>query len=105
MCDYEEFLFACGCSTFRLKSYCHFARNDPNHQCFGVKKLRDTWDQASDCEACSQRKTNDQWARSQGFGGGAYASTGSSAAGELPPPKTVFSCLSISFLFLFWNRA
>jgi len=62
-------------------------------------------DQASDCEACSQRKTNDQWARSQGFGGGAYASTGSSAAGELPPPKTVFSCLSISFLFLFWNRA
>lgn len=81
MCDYEEFLFACGCSTFRLKSYCHFARNDPNHQCFGVKKLRDTWDQASDCEACSQRKTNDQWARAQGFGGGAYASTGASTAG------------------------
>ncbi|KAK1771205.1 hypothetical protein QBC33DRAFT_236543 [Phialemonium atrogriseum] len=68
MCDYEEFLFACGCSTIRLKSYCHFARNDPNHQCFGVKKLRNSWEQVKDCEACSQQKTRGQWGTVQGFG-------------------------------------
>ncbi|KAL2758640.1 hypothetical protein ACRALDRAFT_207778 [Sodiomyces alcalophilus JCM 7366] len=32
MCDWEEFLFTCSHSTVRLKAYCHFARNDPNHQ-------------------------------------------------------------------------
>ncbi|KAH8912009.1 hypothetical protein BR93DRAFT_963221 [Coniochaeta sp. PMI_546] len=52
MCDMEEFLFTCGHNTFRLKSYCHFARNDPNHQCFGVKVLRATWRQTNQCELC-----------------------------------------------------
>ncbi|RTE72530.1 hypothetical protein BHE90_013050 [Fusarium euwallaceae] len=47
MCDWEEFLFLCNHSTLRLKSYCHFARNDPNHQCFGVKVLRNSWRQGS----------------------------------------------------------
>lgn len=81
MCDYEEFLFACGCSTFRLKSYCHFARNDPNHQCFGVKKLRDSWDQATDCEACTQRKMSSQFgAATVSFGSGSYGSSGTASS-------------------------
>ncbi|EGO60337.1 hypothetical protein NEUTE1DRAFT_75300 [Neurospora tetrasperma FGSC 2508] len=29
MCDFDEFVFTCGHSTFRLKAYCHRARNDP----------------------------------------------------------------------------
>ncbi|KAH9900143.1 hypothetical protein F4778DRAFT_782257 [Xylariomycetidae sp. FL2044] len=53
MCDWEEFLFVCRHSTLRLKSYCHFARNDPNHQCLGVKKLRDSWYQDNQlCDDC-----------------------------------------------------
>ncbi|KAH6609588.1 hypothetical protein Trco_002934 [Trichoderma cornu-damae] len=45
MCDWEEFLFTCNHSQVRLKSYCHFARNDPNHGCLGVKVLRNSWRQ------------------------------------------------------------
>jgi hypothetical protein len=70
MCDYEEFLFDCGHSQQRLKSYCHFARNDPNHQCFGVKKLRDVWEQQTVCDACAM-----QWA----------AQSGIQRAGEMTP--------------------
>ncbi|POR39159.1 Uncharacterized protein TPAR_00631 [Tolypocladium paradoxum] len=53
MCDWEEFLFICNHSVFRLKSYCHFARNDPYHQCFGVKVLRNSWQQGVLCEKCA----------------------------------------------------
>ncbi|GKT50358.1 uncharacterized protein ColSpa_10539 [Colletotrichum spaethianum] len=52
MCDWEEFLFTCNHSIVRLKSYCHFARNDPNHQCFGVKVLRNSWQQSVPCNNC-----------------------------------------------------
>ncbi|KAK2038100.1 hypothetical protein LZ31DRAFT_139336 [Colletotrichum somersetense] len=52
MCDWEEFLFTCNHSIVRLKSYCHFARNDPNHQCFGVKVLRNSWRQNVPCDNC-----------------------------------------------------
>ncbi|KAI0601240.1 hypothetical protein F4775DRAFT_589454 [Biscogniauxia sp. FL1348] len=56
MCDWEEFLFVCNHSTLRLKSYCHFARNDPNHQCFGVKMLRNSWFQDGQlCDACLEK--------------------------------------------------
>lgn len=54
MCDYEEFRFECGDSDVRLKSHCHFARNDPNHQCFSVKVLRKTWLQENQiCDKCT----------------------------------------------------
>ncbi|KAI0425952.1 hypothetical protein F5Y09DRAFT_346176 [Xylaria sp. FL1042] len=43
MCDFEEFVFICNHSVTRLKSHCHFARNDPNHQCFSVKVLRSSY--------------------------------------------------------------
>ncbi|KAK7454204.1 hypothetical protein CaCOL14_005670 [Colletotrichum acutatum] len=52
MCDWEEFLFTCHHSVLRLKSYCHFARNDPGHQCFGVKVLRNSWQQSVPCDNC-----------------------------------------------------
>lgn len=52
MCDWEEFLFPCGHSILRLKSYCHFARNDPNNECYGVKVLRNSWRQSSVCDKC-----------------------------------------------------
>ncbi|KAK7923198.1 hypothetical protein PG985_007269 [Apiospora marii] len=54
MCDYEEFLFDCEHSVVRLKSYCHFARNDPNHECLGVKVLRNSWRQHGQlCDGCA----------------------------------------------------
>ncbi|RDA83558.1 hypothetical protein CP532_5354 [Ophiocordyceps camponoti-leonardi (nom. inval.)] len=52
MCDFEEFLFTCNHSAFRLKSFCHFARNDPYHQCYGVKVLRNSWQQGKLCDDC-----------------------------------------------------
>jgi hypothetical protein len=61
MCDFEEFAFTCGHSQFRLKSYCHFARNEPNHQCLGVKKLRHIWDQGDWCQDCIAKMQADQW--------------------------------------------
>jgi hypothetical protein len=70
MCDLEEFLFSCGHNTFRLKAYCHFARNDPNHQCFGVKQLRDSWAQVYECETCrlhhQQQATRASYGHHQG---------------------------------------
>ncbi|RYC61083.1 hypothetical protein CHU98_g5111 [Xylaria longipes] len=53
MCDFEEFVFECQHSVVKLKSHCHFARNDPNHQCFGVKMLRESWRQDGQlCDNC-----------------------------------------------------
>ncbi|KAK4122320.1 hypothetical protein N657DRAFT_536962, partial [Parathielavia appendiculata] len=54
MCDFDEFIFTCGHSVFRLKCYCHYARNHPFHQCRRVKKLRSCWDQGRDCDACAE---------------------------------------------------
>ncbi|OAA68238.1 hypothetical protein SPI_00433 [Niveomyces insectorum RCEF 264] len=56
MCEFEEFLFNCECSKIRLKSYCHAARNDPNHQCFRVKILRNVWEQGRDCDECIAKR-------------------------------------------------
>lgn len=53
MCDWEEFIFGCSCSYTKRKNYCHFARNDPNHQCFGVQVLKKVWDVPEACEKCS----------------------------------------------------
>jgi hypothetical protein len=69
MCDLEEFLFSCGHNTFRLKSYCHFARNDPNHQCFGVKQLRDSWTQVYECESCRMHHQEQRQASVSAYAG------------------------------------
>lgn len=55
MCDWEEFIFGCSCSYTKRKNYCHFARNDPNHQCFGVQVLKKVWDVPEVCDKCSQK--------------------------------------------------
>ena len=36
MCQYEGITYACTHSKLRIWKHCHFARNDPNHQCFGA---------------------------------------------------------------------
>lgn len=71
MCDFEEFIFTCGHSVFRLKNYCHQARNHPTHQCRFVKKLRNIWDQANACDQCIATATAEMayW-QSQGQGQG-----------------------------------
>ncbi|KAK8113631.1 uncharacterized protein PG998_001877 [Apiospora kogelbergensis] len=72
MCDYEEFIFDCEHSVVRLKSHCHFARNDPNHECFGVKVLRHSWPQhgklCDDCAliAAANSRTFEQQQQHQG---------------------------------------
>lgn len=57
MCDWEEFIFGCQCTYTKRKNYCHFARNDPNHQCFGVQVLKKVWDIPEACEKCCSRRT------------------------------------------------
>ncbi|KAJ4306185.1 hypothetical protein N0V88_000981 [Collariella sp. IMI 366227] len=56
MCDFDEFIFTCGHSVFRLKCYCHFARNHPLHHCHRVKKLRSCWDQDRPCDPCIEER-------------------------------------------------
>ncbi|OHE93849.1 hypothetical protein CORC01_10870 [Colletotrichum orchidophilum] len=53
MCDYEELFFPCEHSASRKKSYCHFARNDPMHQCFSVKILKKVWPQGRPYDSCT----------------------------------------------------
>jgi hypothetical protein len=41
MCNFEKVTYtACAHVSRRLIGYCHFARNDPFHQCFGVQTLK-----------------------------------------------------------------
>ncbi|KAH7360892.1 hypothetical protein BKA65DRAFT_194670 [Rhexocercosporidium sp. MPI-PUGE-AT-0058] len=54
MCDYEKFTFNCGHSAEKLLSYCHFARNDIYHQCFGVKVTKNIWSRNYLCPPCEQ---------------------------------------------------
>ncbi|KAL8847514.1 MAG: hypothetical protein Q9221_007442 [Calogaya cf. arnoldii] len=53
MCNFEQITYHCRHQIIRRYSYCHFARNDPVHACFGVKVLKREWyqDQA-DCDDC-----------------------------------------------------
>jgi len=52
MCDWDEFQFVCSHKKYKLLSYCHFARTDPYHQCFGVKVIKNTWIQNVACDPC-----------------------------------------------------
>jgi len=64
MCFYEEIHFvSCGHKEKRLWKYCHFARNDPGHQCFGAWNIKSAWKQHETvCEHCTKHhqymKTN-----------------------------------------------
>lgn len=70
MCDWEEFVFTCGHSQFRLKCYCHQARNHPRHRCHRVKKLRNVWDQETECDECAEarRQQEQEYFYAQGYG-------------------------------------
>ncbi|KAL2017637.1 hypothetical protein VTK56DRAFT_1905 [Thermocarpiscus australiensis] len=60
MCDFEEFIFTCGHAFIRLKNYCHYARNHPQHHCRRVKKLRNCWLQPDECERCQEARRRQQ---------------------------------------------
>ena len=53
MCDYHLITYTCGHHEYRLIRHCHFARNDPNHQCFGVKTRRVHTPQRIRCYYCT----------------------------------------------------
>ncbi|KAL8712226.1 MAG: hypothetical protein Q9220_003377 [cf. Caloplaca sp. 1 TL-2023] len=53
MCYFERITFRCRHQVYRRFSYCHFARNDPVHACFGVKVVKREWTQGQeDCDEC-----------------------------------------------------
>ncbi|KAF1919947.1 hypothetical protein BDU57DRAFT_441629 [Ampelomyces quisqualis] len=56
MCFYERITFTvCGHDEKRLIRHCHFARNDPGHQCFGAWRYDREWTQGgSKCSSCVQ---------------------------------------------------
>ena len=68
MCDYDEWVFRCGHSAVRLKNYCHDARNAPGHRCFFVKRLKNVWYQAKECEECIAKRIANGEEPSQGGG-------------------------------------
>jgi hypothetical protein len=55
MCNYENVTYACGHTKRSLIKYCHFARVDPDHNCFGpwsIKRERTLpFDNCEDCIA------------------------------------------------------
>ncbi|KAF2129334.1 hypothetical protein P153DRAFT_17835 [Dothidotthia symphoricarpi CBS 119687] len=58
MCYYERVVFvACGHEDKRLVQHCHFARNDPNHQCFGAWNYRRQWvEHETECDSCTRQR-------------------------------------------------
>jgi hypothetical protein len=36
MCQYEGLNYRCGHQKLRIYKHCHFARNDPDHRCYGA---------------------------------------------------------------------
>lgn len=61
MCYFELITFRCRHQVHRRFSHCHFARNDPFHDCVGVKQLKRKWYQAdADCDDCIQQRVEAQ---------------------------------------------
>jgi hypothetical protein len=58
MCYYEKIYFVpCGHEGHRLIQHCHFARNDPLHQCFGAWNVKRAWVQhETECDACTDQR-------------------------------------------------
>jgi hypothetical protein len=54
MCYYEIIRSVmCGHEEMRLFQYCHFARNDQNHQCFGAWNIKRVREQSEvRCTSC-----------------------------------------------------
>ncbi|KAG9959816.1 hypothetical protein KCU61_g7163, partial [Aureobasidium melanogenum] len=63
MCQYENIHYGCGHTVRRLIKHCHFARNDPNHQCFGAWSVKREWSNPTEyCRNCAY------YARQRAFG-------------------------------------
>ncbi|KAK6337424.1 hypothetical protein TWF730_002824 [Orbilia blumenaviensis] len=61
MCRYEKLHFpTCGHFYNRIVKYCHFARNDPFHQCFGVQTQdrERVVETGARCPSCGGPKVN-----------------------------------------------
>ncbi|KAF2416324.1 hypothetical protein EJ08DRAFT_709288 [Tothia fuscella] len=59
MCQYEQLNFRCAYSCRRLHKHCHFARNDPDHFCFGPYSINSTFDvPEADCPWCDHVTRN-----------------------------------------------
>lgn len=57
MCFYEKIKFSCSHVEHLLIQHCHFARNDPGHQCFGAWNVRREWYQREmSCSDCVRQK-------------------------------------------------
>jgi hypothetical protein len=53
MCNYDGVHFGCDHNRLLLRNYCHFARNDPNHMCLGVKVIKKEYnDLGYNCPDC-----------------------------------------------------
>ena len=66
MCYFELVTYHCQHQVHRRCSYCHFARNDQNHACFGVKVLRRTVPEPrEDCDACVRHRERQQQQKQQ----------------------------------------
>ncbi|KAF2107959.1 hypothetical protein BDV96DRAFT_472577, partial [Lophiotrema nucula] len=55
---YEKIHFVpCGHEQTRLIQHCHFARNDPLHQCFGAWNYKREWyQQETECDSCVKQR-------------------------------------------------
>lgn len=80
MCYFDLIKYGlCGHHVYRRCSYCHFARNDPYHACFGVKVLKRVWNQDNtSCEDCAPKsdggsKQQEQQQRTHALSGVATA--------------------------------
>ncbi|KAK1449984.1 hypothetical protein CMEL01_07320 [Colletotrichum melonis] len=67
MCLYEQFSFpvCCGYIEERLNSYCHFARNDPQHYCGEKARVKSytegsPWPQEGPCDSCISTATQEK---------------------------------------------
>ncbi|KAF1846554.1 uncharacterized protein K460DRAFT_367308 [Cucurbitaria berberidis CBS 394.84] len=59
MCYYERINCGkCRITEHRLIQHCHFARNDPGHQCFGAWNIKR--ERTHDCDSCIEGKRGDQ---------------------------------------------
>ncbi|EMD95807.1 hypothetical protein COCC4DRAFT_88721, partial [Bipolaris maydis ATCC 48331] len=53
MCSYNKITFFCKHFEYRVAKHCHFARNDPGHQCFGAWSVKREWDEPQElCKDC-----------------------------------------------------
>ncbi|KAJ4266182.1 hypothetical protein NW762_004163 [Fusarium torreyae] len=58
MCNWNIFLYRCGCFQMRLKSPCHHRRPQVTANCNEIQQVREEWvyNQEKICENCQARQ-------------------------------------------------